>query len=91
MTQVHGQPRDRLERPEIGALTHRLMWVRLSADLGREVTDALDLVRRQERLAQRSEVEPLVRRALEAAVLEVEPVNVDVGQHQVTNRSQPAS
>ena len=70
---MHAQPGDRLERSEVGALAHRLMRVRLSADLGREVTDALDLVRRQQHLAQRPEIQPLVRRALEAAVVEVNP------------------
>ena len=82
MAQVHRQPWDRLERSEVSALAHWPLRVRLSADLGREVTDALELVRWQQRLAQRTEVQPLVRRALETTVVEVETVNVDIGQHQ---------
>ena len=52
-------------------------------DMGREIADAVDLIprRRKRCLAEGGQVKPTVRRAFEAAIVEVEAVDVDVGSH----------
>ena len=55
--------------------------MRRAADLRSEVADRPDVVLRQERAAKRMDIQPLVGRALEAAIVEVVAVDVDVGSH----------
>ncbi len=54
---------------------------RLLLDSRREVPDSLDLVLGQQYRAHRFKVQPLVRLPLESAVVEVEPVHVDIRDH----------
>ena len=46
-----------------------------------EVTDAVDSVALEEQSAHLSQVQPLVRSMADATEIEVEAINVDVGDH----------
>ena len=48
------------------------------ADMRGEVLDALHVVFREQQLTHRFEVQPAIRRALEAAVIKVERININV-------------
>lgn len=74
--------RESLQCAQVGQLPLRLLRVvGTLLNLGREVSDLLDVILRQEPLAEAFEVEPLVRTALETAVEEIEAVDVDVRGH----------
>lgn len=46
-----------------------------------EVSDAIDHVVGEKSATERVEVQPLMRRPFQAAVVEVEPVHIDIGLH----------
>lgn len=61
-------------------LTVYLVWVlRARLNEGRELTDAVNLIMTWQRAAAHlSDIEPLVRRALHTAKIEVETINIDI-------------
>jgi hypothetical protein len=76
---VDREVRDRLERAQVDLLPLGSMRiVRPGADRGGEVPDPIDAVLGEQPCAQLAEVEPAVWRPFEAAVVEVERVDVDV-------------
>jgi len=52
-------------------------------DVGREITDAVDLIPRRRKgcLAEGGQVKPTMRRPFQTTVVEVETVDIDVGFH----------
>ena len=81
---MHRHVRLGLQSSKVDTLAIGSAWIIWSPrDDGREVADTADAVLREQPPAQGIEVKPLVRRALEAAVVQVEAVDVDVReQHQ---------
>lgn len=81
---MHGHVGDRAEGTQEGLLPKRLLWiVRPSVDVGREVADAVDLIawRREGCLTESRKVQPLMGSALQATIVEVEAVDIDVRSH----------
>lgn len=81
VTESDRQVRDRPERAEVGFLTPRRIRISgSSANAGRVVTDAMNVtVSGQQEFCEPRGIEPLVRRAFETTVVEVEAIDVDVG------------
>ncbi len=82
----------RLESTDEGLLPRALVRVpwRVSHECG-AVVNLGDLVPRERELAHAADVQPLVRRAANGAVVEVEAVDVDVGAHARLTLRQPMS
>ena len=57
--------------------------IRAGGDVSREIANAVDLIswRRKRRPAEGRQVKPLMRRPFQAAIVEVEAVDIDVGFH----------
>ncbi len=57
--------------------------IRAGVDVSREIAEAIDLIswKGKRRLTKGHQVKPLVRRPFQAAVVEVEAVDIDVGFH----------
>ena len=82
MAKMDADLRKRSQGAEIRLLAGGLIGVmRRAADLRSEVADRPDVVLRQERAAKRMDIQPLVGRALEAAIVEVVAVDIDMGSH----------
>ena len=81
---MNRQVRDRPQGTQIGLLPDALLGiVGPGVDVGREIADAIDLIPRRRKgcLAEGGQVKPPVRRAFQAAIVEVEAVDIDVGFH----------
>jgi hypothetical protein len=82
--EVNRQVRNGPQGPKVDLLPPRLQRIiGAGGDVGREIANVVDLVswRRKRRPAEGIKVKPLMRSPLQAAILEVEPVDIDVGFH----------
>ena len=74
--------RQRPQGSEISILIDgRARFRRPRTNLGGKILDALDLVARKQDFAKLADVQPLVRRALNAAEVKIEAVHVNEGFH----------
>ena len=53
--------------------------MRAGAHSGRKILNLLDGIRRQHHVGEFGKIEPFVRRTLQATIIEVEAVNINVG------------
>ena len=73
--------------PQVNLLTLRCPWVvHKTYHMGREITNAVDRMGRQQHSTHCVQVEPLVRCALDTSVVQIEPINVDVGAQPVASQ-----
>jgi hypothetical protein len=82
--QMHRQMRDGAEGAQKSLLPDRLLRVvGPGDDVSRKVADAVDLIarRRKGRSAKSGYVQPLLGGALQATVIKVETVNIDVSSY----------
>lgn len=81
MTERDFEIRDRGERAQEDLLANRSIWIaKKRSDARGKVANPLHLsVVRQDQPCQPGEIQPLVGSALDAAIVEVEPVDVNVG------------
>ena len=87
---VDRKGRNRSECAQVYILSRcDLRVMRQGANPGREVADSINYVLWEEPLTQTSEIEPLVRRAPQSAVVQVETVNVDVGGQNAPDMRRP--
>jgi hypothetical protein len=83
VAEVDREMRDGLESAKVDLLSLWLLEIAgPTTHQCSEVPDSMDVVMGQELAAQGVEVEPAVRRPLQAPVVQVEGVDVDIGAHE---------
>ncbi len=86
---MNSNSRQSRERTQIGRLPHCHIWVvRSGFHASSEIVDALNGVVRQNPVKERFKVQPLMRRALETSVVEIEAIDVDISPHAARQKMQ---
>jgi hypothetical protein len=79
MAGVNGKIGNRTQSAQVCLLSDALLWVvRTRRNQSREVANVVDLVIWQQARTKRGQVEPTILRVLYAAVVKIEPIDVDV-------------